>query len=284
MRNFILHTSDKSKSFDLNGNVALAAEPKGLGNSFGVSYKDSENGKHVVNIKPEFEPITLKIYFNTDGTNGYVNYKNLLSFLAVCGTSEFLFEYADGVTDKFCDVVLKAATKSEINEDGMFVEDFTFERQTYWYEQVGQAFCLDRKDDDAVFPMQFPFGFAGIVFTNEYKVKNAFFVSSPISIKISGSLAQNVQIYIKKVSTMQIVAQIQLSVNNVNGTMIVIDPTTKKINVTDSAGKITNGYGLTDKTKQSFLYLPQGEYIIGSNMLDTDSGRVEISIKRYLFD
>ena len=39
MRKFILHTYDKSKSFDLNGNSALAAEPSGLGNAFSLSYK-----------------------------------------------------------------------------------------------------------------------------------------------------------------------------------------------------------------------------------------------------
>ena len=126
MRKFALHTYDKSKIFDLNTASALAAEPSGLGNAFTTTYKESEKGKHLTNVTPSFEPITLKVYFNADGTDGYANYKSLLIFLAECGTSAFLFEYNDGVTDKYCDVVLQSHTKSEKNEDGLFCETFTF--------------------------------------------------------------------------------------------------------------------------------------------------------------
>lgn len=73
MRKFVLHTYDKQKSFDLNGDSALAAEPTGLGNAFSLSYKESEKGKHLVNVAPSFDPIVLKIYFNADGTDGYSN-------------------------------------------------------------------------------------------------------------------------------------------------------------------------------------------------------------------
>jgi hypothetical protein len=283
MRKFIIHTSNKSTSFDLNGNTALAAEPTGLGNSFALSYKDSDKGKHLVNVTPDFKPIVLKIYFNADGTNGYANYKNLLTFLAACGTSPFLFEYADGVTDKYADVVLQSATKTETTEDGLFVETFTFERQTYWYEQIDSTFEIVHKDNAAVFPLQFPFGFAGVRFFDKVRVKNTFFADAPIVIRISGNIANDVQIYVKTVATQEVVAQIQLSVGNVDGTVIVIDPTTKKITTTTD-GVTSNGYGLTDKTKQSFLYLPQGEYYIGSNMVITDDGQIDVSIKRYLLD
>ena len=51
MRRFILHTYDKSNSFDLNGETALAAEPQGLGNNFSLSYKESEKGKHLTNAR-----------------------------------------------------------------------------------------------------------------------------------------------------------------------------------------------------------------------------------------
>ena len=150
MRKFFLHTYSKSKSFDLNTESALAAEPTGLGNSFATAYKDSDKGKHLVNVTPSFEPIVLKIYFNADGSEGYANYKGLMLFLAMCGTTEFLFEYQDGVTDKYCDVVFKSATKSEPNEEGVFCETFTFERQTYWYERVEDSFALKNTDRKSV--------------------------------------------------------------------------------------------------------------------------------------
>ena len=285
MRKFILHTYDKSKSFDLNTETALAAEPQGLGNKFSLSYKESEKGKHLTNVKPDFEQIQLTVYFNADGSNGYGNYKSLLLFFAECGTSPFLFEYNDGITDKFCEVVLNTIPKSEIDAEGIFAETLVFDRQTYWYERIEQSFALKRTDAaNTAFPLHFPFGFAGMVFKNKYKVSNPFFVDAPIVIKITGDIAANIRLYLADMND-RVVAEIALSTNNTDGTEILIDPTTKKITVTDAdSGATSNGYGLTDKTKQSFLYLPQGEYYIGSNMTADDDGTIEMSIKRYLFD
>lgn len=283
MRKFYLHTINKSKTFDLNTDAALATEPTGLGNAFDIEYKKSEKGQHLVNVKPNFDPIKLKIYFNANNTNAYLNYKSLLSFLAECGTSVFLFEYNDGITDKFCEIVSKTLPKSEIDTEGVFVEEFVFERQTYWYEEVAERFALKNTSEvTSMFPLSFPFGFAGKVLQKRYKIINNFYMDAPITILISGNLKNNINIYIMTLNE-KIVGQIQLSTNNTEGTEIIIEPTTKKISVIKN-NQITNGYALTDKTKQSFLYLPQGEYFIGSNIGDEDTGKIEISIKRYLFD
>lgn len=283
MRKFFLHTYSKSKSFDLNTESALAAEPTGLGNSFATAYKDSDKGKHLVNVTPSFEPIVLKIYFNADGSEGYANYKGLMLFLAMCGTTEFLFEYQDGVTDKYCDVVFKSATKSEPNEEGVFCETFTFERQTYWYERVEDSFALKNTAADATrFPLGFPFGFFGRVFNKKQYVSNPFHIAAPITITISGQIADNIRIYIATLDD-KIVAEIKLLTNNVDGRVILIEPNTKKITVSQN-DTVSNGYGLTDKTKQSFLYLPQGDYYIGSDMTQDDAGQIAFAIKRFLLD
>lgn len=284
MRKFALHTYDRTKTFDLNNSSALAAEPTGLGNAFTPVYKESEKGKHLTNVTPSFEPISLKVYFNADGTDGYANYKSLLLFLAECGTSAFLFEYNDGVTDKFCDVILQSAPKSEITEDGLFCETFTFERQTYWYEQIETSFDFRMSADAPTYPLTFPFGFIGTSFSNSIRVKNLFFENAPIIIKARGYIESNIRVFIRSIDTNEIVSEIQLSRGNADGETIVIDPTTKKITITDADGNVSNGYGLTDKTKQSFLYLPQGEYYVGANITANDSGSIEVSIKRYLLD
>lgn len=283
MRKFYLHTIDKTKSFDLNTTAALATNPTGLGNLFSADYKKSEKGKHLTNNKPNFPNIKFTIYFNADNTNPYINYKSLLSFLAECGTSPFLLEYNDGVTDKFCEIIVKDLPKSETNEDGIFAEDFTFERQTYWYETVEENFALKNTDATATsFPLGFPFGFVGKVLQKRYKIKNKFYLSAPITIEITGCLKNEIDITLATLNG-DIVQEIKLSTNNEDGTVIIIEPTTKKITV-EKDGHTTNGYGLTDKTKQSFLSLPQGEYYIGSNMDDYDTGSIEFKIKRYLFD
>lgn len=283
MRKFYLHTYDKSRSFDLNGTRALATEPSGLGNTFQTSYKESDKGNHLTNVKPKFDPITLKIYFNADGTDGYVNYKGLLSFLAMCGMSKFIFEYNDGVTDKYCDVVLKSIPKSEINAEGVFMETLTLERQTYWYEVIDEEFVFSQTNATPVFPLEFSFGFQGSMFNNERVVKNTFFAPAPVLLKISGSITTDLHIYIKDKAGV-ILSQISISEDLPTGSVIFIDPTTKKITITDASGATSNGYAITDKSKQSFLYLPQGEYTLGANIISGAVGKIEISIKRYLFD
>ena len=284
MRKFYLHTYDKSKTFDLNTASAFAAEPTGLGNAFAPVYKESDKGKHLTNVTPSFEPIVFKIYFNADGSDGYINYKSFLLFLAECGTSPFLLEYSDSVTDKYCDVVLKSATKTEKGEDGIFCETFTFERQTYWYEQIATSFSFRINNGASAYPLEFPFGFAGMTFSNSIRVKNAFFEPAPVLVKISGYIENRVRIYIKDITTNEIVSEIQLSRGIADGECVTIDPSTKKIIVTSPDGNVSNGYSLADKTKQSFLYLPQGEYYIGSSITANDSGSIEISVKRFLLD
>lgn len=109
-----------------------------------------------------------------------------------------------------------------------------------------------------------------------------FLIALTSPIKITGNIANDILLYINALDG-KTVAEIQLSTNNTDGTEIVIEPTTKKITVTDADGT-RNGYALTDKTKQSFLYLPQGEYVIGSNIDDNDTGKIEFLVKRYLYD
>lgn len=287
MRKFFLHNARKTKSFDLNRESTLATEPTGLGNSFNTEYKESDKGRHLTNVTPSFEPIVLKIYFNADGSEGYRNYKALMLFLEDCRVSDpkerILFEYDDGVTDKYCDVIFKSSTKGDINEDGEFCETFTFERQTYWYERIEESFALKNMSDDATrFPLGFPFGFVGRVFNKKHYVSNTFHIAAPITLTVSGQIQNDIRIYIATLED-KIVGEIKLSTNCVDGKVIVIEPSTKKITVTQN-GVVSNGYGLTDKTKQSFLYLPQGDYYIGSDMTAEDSGEIAFSIKRYLLD
>lgn len=284
MRTFNLISLDKTKRFSLNETNTLATEPTGLGNNFAISYKETSEKKYVTNIKPSFEPIKLKIYFNADGTDGYINYKKLMQFLSFCGGGTFYFEYNDGVTIKTCDIVLTSAPKSEINEEGIFAEDFIFDRLDYWYEEVEQSFSLESVANDLIaFPLSFPLSFSGKVFTNKFVTINDFYKSAPIVIRITGTIKNNIIVYVKNIKSGIVVGEVALYCSSSAGTTIIIDAVNKKVSV-DNGESITNGYNLTDKTKQSFLYLPYGEYEIGSNMTQDDAGEVMILIKKYLLD
>jgi hypothetical protein len=283
MRQFTLYTPDRKKAFSLNGKRAFATEPKGLGNKFDIAMKETATGRQLSNIKPTFEPITLNLCFNADGSSGYANYKELMNFFSLCGRGAFIFEVKDGVTTRQCDVVLDTAEKSEIQEEG-FIETFIFQRLNFWYEEVTESFSLKGVDATAYsFPLSFPFMFHGYSFTDSFEIKNDFYEQSPITVKISGAIENDIVVYLENLETAERVAEVALSTGNTEGTIITIDASNKKVLV-DNGVTVENGYSLVDKTKQSFLFLPQGRYKIGANITQDDKGAIQVSVKRYLLD
>lgn len=283
MREIKLYSIDKKSFISLNDRRFLAGEITGLGNNFSITYHETSKGKTKKSVKPDFDTIAITIYFNVEG-NPYHNYNYLMNFLMQNANRIFPLEYSDGTRKKFCDVILKSASKSQINEDGVFSEQFIFERQYYWYEEQEESFALKAIDSSKVsFPLPFPFGFTGISFINQYTITNNFFEEAPINIKIKGPIANN-PINVKLTTEAGVVVkEIVLNAKCNEGDEISIDASTKKI-VCLKNGVEQNGYGLTDKRKQSFMYLPLGTYTISSNLQITDEGAIEISIKRYLLD
>ncbi len=287
MRKFYLHKIDKSMSFSLNDKGILATNPKGLGNNFNITYKETAERKYLANIKPEFETISFDIYFNADGSNGYKNYKTFVTFLSSTGMKQLLLQYEDEITDKYCQVVLKTQPKSEIDDEGIFCETFVFERQTYWYKEDIQSFSLHQNNignNGNIFPMKFPFGFSGTVFQKEYRATNLFFDEVPIDIKITGDIKENICIYIEDINSKKILQQIKMKVNCKNGQIYNFIATDKKQVLITENGQTRSAYDLIDHLYQTFLYLPQGTYIIGSNIQIGDKGSIDISIKNYLLD
>lgn len=283
MREIKLYSVDKKSFVSLNDKRFLAGEINGLGNNFSINYHDTQKGKIKKSVKPDFDPITITIYFNVEG-NPYRNFNYLMNFLAQNANKIFPLEYNDGIKKRFCDVIFKSASKSQISEEGVFSEQFIFERQYYFYEEQEESFALKTVDSSKVsFPLPFPFGFTGITFINQYTITNKFFEEAPIHFKIKGPIDNN-PIHIKLSNEKGIVVkEIVLNAKCNIGDEISIDASTKKILYLKN-GVEKNGYEYTDKTKQSFMYLPLGTYTISSNLQITDEGSIEISIKRYLLD
>lgn len=285
IRELKLYTPNKRSFLSLNDSRFLLGEVTGLGNQFNIAYKDTQTGKVMTNIKPEFEPISATIYFNADGTNGYRNYKYFMDFLALMQGQVFAIEYNDGVTKKMCDVLLKNAPKSQINNEGVFSETFIFERQYFYYEEQEEVFALKSTDASKVtFPLPFPFGFTGQSFVNSYRITNNFYAAAPLKITIKGPITGSpIIISLKDANGINTISQIRIIENCLEGETFIIDASTKKI-IRNVNGNIQNGYYLVDKRYQSFLYLPLGTYTIEANISMEDIGEIDISIKRYLLD
>lgn len=284
IREIKLFSFDKKNSISLNDTRFLAGKISGLGNNYSISYHETSTRKVHQSIKPDFEPISITIYFNVEG-NPYRNYKYLMNFLMQNIGKVFPLEYSDGIKTKYCDVILKSIPKSEIDEEGVFCETFTFERQYYWYEEHEESFALKTIDSSKVtYPLPFPFGFAGISFVNKYTITNNFFIDAPVKIEINGPIGNNpILIKLNDETNSLTLKEIRINSNCSIGEKIIIDSANKKITkISDEIEE--NAYQLTDKTKQSFLYLPLGTFNIVSNLELTDKGSIEISIKRYLLD
>ena len=284
MRRFLLHTRDRAQTLDLNTAALLATEPRGLGNTFAVAYKETDTRRYPTSVTPSFEPISFKIYFNADGGDGYASYKRFCRFLTLCGKRPFLLEYDDGVTDKLCDVLLRSHTKSEIDEDGVLCETLTLERTSYWYEWVQTHFSLETLASAAsAHPMRFPLGFVGRRVVRELTVTNPFFEAAPVRVLLCGGIAHPTELTVTDENGEQ-VAFLRVMQSVGVGERIVIDPDEKRVTHVAADGTETNAYDLTDKRGCSFLWLPQGRHRISCNLTGEDGGRVELSVKRYLLD
>lgn len=284
MREIKLYTSDKRTSVSLNDIRFLASEITGLGNNFSITYHETSKNKTPINVKSDFENIEITIYFNADG-NGYFNYKYFLDFLQLSCGKIFPLEYNNGFDNiKFCDVILKNAPKTQIGEDGLFCEKFIFERQTYWYLEQEENFSLQNTDTSNVtYPLPFPFGFIGKSFINNMQISNDFFESVPINLTIVGPIAANPIKIIITDNSNNIVSEIWINKSLSSNESLIIDSLNKKINLISNEIS-ENAYYLTDKLKQSFLYLSNGTYNITSNLSVNDKGSIIISVKKYLLD
>lgn len=158
---------------------------------------------------------------------------------------------------------------------------FSFERQTYWYERVEESFALkSTRAEDTKFPLGFPFGFAGRVFKSKYKITNSFFVDAPITIRITGAIANNIRLYLQSLDG-KTIEEIALSTNNADGTEILIEPTTKKNHGYD--GRCIDKRLWFDRQNETIVFILAARRIFYRRKYDRGRRRRNRSINQTLF-
>lgn len=286
IRKFTLFDINKYNSIELASNGIFASNPVGLGNNFESTYVQDNRFKQITNTRPLFEEISFDIYFNINGTNGYKNFNKLINFINYNGKQPLILRYKDGINEKFCRVMFKRMPKTEINQDGEFVETFVFDRLTYWYMENDLRISLQNAvpEEYVTYPLPFEFGFEGLSLQKEYTVTNNFFDSVPIEVRIKGELKENIELYIKNFNNDEIIQRVKFLINSsLNQEIIMSSVQNKKVTIIRD-GIEENGYGYIDMNYQTFLYLPQGTYVIGSSISNEDNGSINFSIIQYLLD
>lgn len=131
MRKIKIWNKSISDGVALYDNSILVTDFQGFGSKFKVQM----NNKKVRSIEPDFERMTLNLYFGVEG-NAYDDYTDLIELITENGLNNLVIEYDYGEGSRYCDVVLETAPKTQKNTFGVLNETFVFQRLTPWYQYV----------------------------------------------------------------------------------------------------------------------------------------------------
>lgn len=157
---------------------------------------------------------------------------------------------------RYCDVYLKNAPKTQKTNFNIIQENIIFERVSFWYE--------------------FVYGSG-----NDFQIENFVIEPCPVTIHKQPNVNQS-SIFLKNTSN-EIISE------------IILKPYSSDTLVIDSENKIitryaysnpnikTNGYDLINKSKDTFMYIPKGKYVLSSNNYIIGH-TLEWVVKRWLND
>lgn len=263
MRTFKLTSLVTSSTFDLQSDGIFVVSPKGLGNSYSLSYVTNEKNKHLNNAAPSFESIELTLTFAVSG-NKYANYTRLATFLNGNIGTPMILEYNDGNKTRQARVIYKSLSKSQITEENDLEETLILDRISYWFttqiERIGH--------------------YNG--FRSSVSINNQLNSSIPIDITFTVSGISEASMWVKD-SSGNITQRLKWNPKGTGSQYLIIAPTDGKRVTLVKNNVAENGYSLIDKRYKSFIYLPYGTWTIGSD-LGQDAWTIELVITHYILD
>ncbi len=268
----ILWNQDMTSSFNLIDNTRgiYATNLQGFGNAFSITKEKGTLRDKVTNVVQSFSNITMDIVFKT-----YTVYNELVNFIALNGNNEMIIQREE----RYYDVYPQTLPKGERNIYKVLEESFSFSRLSYSYLLTKQNFTFDPNTVDAVtIPLNVPHKLYGQTFINEVTVENTFYERLPIYFEATGEQGQLLIMRMED-SSGNIVQEVDMVVSLDVGDSIIVDSEERRIIFNDE-----NGYDTVSRLKNSFLFLPNGKYLVGSNLQRIDSGVIKIEIKQYVLD
>ena len=268
-----IYNSTKTNYFDLTPKCSrdiYANELKGFGNAFDIFKSESFSSTRVTNIKPRFPDITFTLIAKC-----YETYRSLIDFISANGTNKFIIERGD----RLYDVYAKQLPKSEKNEFKILQEEFVFERVNYAYKEETLNFTFDPSYSSSVkIPLNVPHKLIGYVFSTSGLINNTFFQRLPVEVTATGELEENLNIWVEDQLGNR-VSEVLMVVPLLADQTLIIDSAEKSITINN-----INAYDKFSRLKNSFLFLDNGKFVLGSNLKRTDTGKIILSIKQYFLD
>lgn len=248
MREFKLWNQGMTNSFSFTSGVSIT-DIKGLGLKLKTTLVEGEVGE----IDTSHDNIQFRLEFGID-ENAYTSFTSLANFLASNGKNAFVLEYSVNGLTRYCDVYFLSLSKSEKNTQRLLEEQLVLERRSLWYTI-----------ENAVIPVS----------PSSIQIENPVFVEIQPVITITGATTGSLHIQASGL------ADLKLN-NTLTLTQVLTIDTYKKTVILDDGGTESNGYNLLDKTKDSFLMIPQGTYSI--SIVDGTAASVGMTYKKWVFD
>lgn len=245
MRQFKLKNKAGTISFDFKANKIIITEVAGLGSSFDVTINEGV----VTNYQKGFENITLTANYGVGG-NAYTAYTNMAKFIEENLGESLQLEYSVNNRTVYADVMLKSIPKSQKTGFGVLVEQIVLVRLTYWYilEQI-------------------------TISNGGVPISNA--LNTPIELVITVESGSDEGFSIQLLKDIEEISEIKARFSI--PVTYKIDGANKKIEALNG----TNLYNMFDKTKDSFMIIPKGNYTIKQTGA---AGGVTASFKKWVVD
>lgn len=247
MRKLTLLIQDKDGTIDYDGyeltDPYIVSEIAGLG----INYSTQKNR----DFEYAFEPITLTINIRSkDGQSAYQNYSRLVDFMSNRSSSKLILQYEfDGKT-RYCDVMLKSVTKSQLTTYNVLTEIVTLDRLSPYYEIVS----VESPGKNEVFNLA---------------ITNA--MDYPIPLKITFYNAGDISdrlIRLIDASTGAEVSKIECELKA--GHRLTLDGESKQATYLNLSSQVrTNAYDAINHTYDSFMIVPPLSVVTLNDQLGT---------------
>ena len=247
IREFKLWNYEMTNNVSFNNDTTygiFASDIKGLGTRYDLKMHDKEIYDQDLN----FEPITMRLNFLV---SSYTKYNNFKTFLYNNGKKPFVLEYMiETNKPRYCDVYVESIPRSEKTNFKILSEVITFTRLTLWYELLTYT--------------------ASFVATyTTPTITNATFIDCPVIIKHEDNNKFEITVN-NDIASLEVLETVDdIIINSQNKTVI------------SSTG--VNLYHVLNKTKDTFLYIPNGNHTITITYAAAN-GTTEIIVKKWVVD
>lgn len=238
MRKLKLYNFEKTSNIDLNINKHLVSDISGLG----TTYEFKKLEKSIYDIDLSFENISFEVIFGIN-SNAYNDYKSFLDFVIANGKKHFILSYDYGSGERFTNVYLKNAPKSQKTNFNVISENIVFERLTPWY--------LEKQ----------------LSIPGSLVIANNHFMEIPLYIRINakGTSPEEITITVTNVATVKITSKTNYDV--------IIDSNNQEVYFQNLSGNKLNAYDAVNHNFDTFIWIPKGNHSI--NITGTQSGFIK---------